>query len=177
MWRGRVAVAGFSKRVRQFFQALGANVTLEDGRYISTHLTEPEQKLFFAMDVADQCHSIRTAYAIERFAIEDKAGVDREFLIRCALLQDVGRVKGDMSIFGKVVAVLAAEVFPSVGRWLESRGSRLMYVYKHHAELSGKKLQGIGLYKEAKIVAKHHSPPSHKDPKELKLLRLADEKS
>ena len=170
-------LTGFSKRVRQFFQALGAKLTLEDGRYISTHLTAAEQKLFFAMDVEDQCHSLRTAYAIERFAIEDKAGVDREFLIRCALLHDVGRVKGDMSILGKVAAVLASDYFPGVGAMLERRGSRLMYVYKHHAELSGKKLQEIGLFKEAKIVVRHHSPPSPNDPKELKLLRLADEKS
>ena len=170
-------VAGFLKRVRQFFRALSANLTVEDARYISEHLKAAEQKLFFAMDVTDQCHSIRTAYLIERYAIEDKQGIDREFLIRCALLHDVGRVKGDMGILGKVAAVLATEVFPSVGRWLERRGSRLMYVYKHHAELSAKKLQGVGLFKEAKIVARHHSPPSTNDPKELKLLRLADEKS
>ncbi|MBQ9477955.1 MAG: HD domain-containing protein [Selenomonadaceae bacterium] len=165
------------KRVRQFFRALNSQLTIEDGRYISTHLTAEEQKLFFAMDVTDQCHSLRTAYAIERFAIDDKQGVDREFLIRCALLHDVGRVKGDMSIVGKAAAVLASEVFPGAGAWLERRGSRLMYVYKHHAELGAKKLQDIGLFREAKIVAKHHSPPSPDDPKELKLLRLADEKS
>lgn len=165
------------KRARQFFRALGARVTVEDARYISNHLTAAEQKLFFAMDAVDQCHSLRTAYAIERFAIEGKAGVDREFLIRCALLHDVGRVKGDMGIMGKVLSVLATEFFPSVGEWMERRGSRLIYVYKHHAELSGKKLQEIGLFREAKIVARHHSPPSPNDPKELKLLRLADEKS
>lgn len=152
-------------------------MTVDDARYISNHLSATEQKLFFSMDVADQCHSLRTAYAIERYAIEGKAGVDREFLIRCALLHDVGRKKGDMSISGKVLAVLAMEFFPMLGEWMERRGSQLIYIYKHHAELSGKKLQEIGLFREAKIVAKHHSPPSPNDPKELKLLRLADEKS
>ena len=170
-------MAEMLKRARQFFRALGSRVTVEDAQYISKHLTATEQKLFFSMDVIDQCHALRTAYAIERFAIEDKAGVDREFLIRCALLHDVGRVRGDMGITGKVIAVLATEFFPSIGQWMERRGSRLIYVYKHHAELSGKKLQDIGLFREAKIVARHHSPPSPNDPKELKLLRLADEKS
>ena len=165
------------KRARQFFRALGSRVTVDDAQYISKHLTAAEQKLFFAMDVIDQSHSLRTAYAIERFAIDDKAGIDREFLIRCALLHDVGRVKGDMGITGKVIAVLATEFFPTLGAWMERRGSQLIYVYKHHAEMSGKKLQGIGLYREAKIVAKHHAPSSPNDPKELKLLRLADEKS
>ena len=170
-------MAGFLKRVRQFFRAIGSHLTVEDGRYISVHLNAAEQKLFFAMDELDQCHSLRTAYAIERFAIQDKQDIEREFLIRCALLHDVGRVKGDMSLFGKVFAVLVTEFFPSMADDLELKGNRLIHVYRHHAEIGAQKLQGIGLFKEAKIVAKHHSPPSPNDPKELKLLRLADDKS
>lgn len=165
------------KRVRQFFRALNARLTVEDGQYIAAHLKKSEQKLFFEMDVIDQCHAIRTAYAIERFAIEDKQNIDREFLIRCALLHDIGRVKGDMSLLGKVLAVLVTELLPSTADRLERKGNHLLYVYRHHAEIGAKKLQKIGLYKEAKIVARHHSPPSPNDPKELKLLRLADEKS
>ena len=170
-------MAGILKRVRQFFRAIGAQLTVEDGRYISTHLNAAEQKLFFAMDEIDQCHAIRTAYAIERFAIQDKQDIDREFLIRCALLHDVGRMKGDMNIFGKVFAVLMTEFLPSMADNLELKGNRVIYVYRHHAELGAKKLQEIGLFREAKIVAKHHFPSSPNDPKELKLLRLADDKS
>ena len=170
-------MTGILKRVRQFFRAIGAQLTVEDGRYISTHLNAAEQKLFFAMDEIDQCHAIRTAYAIERFAIQDKQDIDREFLIRCALLHDVGRMKGDMNIFGKVFAVLMTEFLPSMADNLELKGNRVIYVYRHHAELGAKKLQEIGLFREAKIVAKHHFPSSPNDPKELKLLRLADDKS
>lgn len=152
-------------------------MTVEDGRYIATHLNAAEQKLFFAMDEIDQCHAIRTAYAIERFAIQDKQDIDREFLIRCALLHDVGRMKGDMNLPGKIFAVLVTEFFPSFADNLELKGNRVIYVYRHHAELGAKKLQEIGLFREAKIVAKHHFPPLPNDPKELKLLRLADDKS
>ena len=163
------------KRIRQFFRAMTAKITPEDGKYLAAHLNAEEQKLFFAMSTADQYHSLRTAYTIERLVIEDKHGIDREFLIRCALLHDVGRVKGDMGIFGKIFTVLVTELMPSFADKLELRGNRLMFVYRHHAEMSGRKLQKIGLFKEAKIVAKHHSPPTAEDPYELKLLRLADE--
>ena len=156
---------------------MNAKLTSDDNKYISTHLSTQEQKFFFAMDVVDQYHSIHVAYTIERFAIEDKKGIDREFLIRCALLHDIGRVKGDMTVWGKVFAVIVTSLFPSLADRLEYKGNHVIYVYRHHAEIGAKKLQGIGLYKEAKIIARHHAPPSADDPHELKLLRIADDKN
>ena len=161
-------------RVLQFVRAVTARVSVEDGKYISTHLNADEQKIFFAMSVADQVHSLRTAYTVERLIIEDKRGVDREFLIRCALLHDVGRRNGDLTIKGKVFAVLITSIAPKFAERLEINGNRALYVYHHHAELGARKLQQIGLFKEAKIIAKHHAKPKPDDPLELKLLRLAD---
>ena len=161
-------------RVLQFVRAVTARVSVEDGKYISTHLNADEQKIFFAMSVADQVHSLRTAYTVERLIIEDKRGVDREFLIRCALLHDVGRRNGDLTIKGKIFAVLVTTFAPKFADRLEINGNRALYVYHHHAELGARKLQQIGLFKEAKIIAKHHAPPKSDDPLELKLLRLAD---
>lgn len=162
------------KRIKQFVQAVTARVTVDDGKYISTHLNAEEQKLFFAMSVADQAHSLRTAYRVERLVIEDKRGVDREFLIRCALLHDVGRRNGDLTIAGKVFVVLITNIAPKFAERLEVNGNHALYVYHHHAELGAQKIQRIGLFKEAKIIAKHHAPPKTEDPLELKLLRLAD---
>ena len=165
------------KRVKQFFKALTAKISAEDGKYISAHLNADEQKLFFAMSIPDQFHSLQVAYTIERFVIEDKKNIDREFLIRCALLHDCGRVRGDMSIAGKVFTVLVTNLFPTFADKLELGGNKLIYIYRHHAEIGARKLQKLSLYKEAKIIARHHSPPTEKDPKELKLLRLADEEN
>ena len=164
-------------RIKQFVRAVTAKVTVDDGKYISAHLSAEEQKLFFAMSVADQCHSLRTAYKVERLIIEDKRGVDREFLIRCALLHDVGRQAGDLTIRGKIFVVLITSLAPRFAERLEINGNRALYVYHHHAELGAQKIQRIGLFKEAKIIAKHHAPPKPDDPIELKLLRLADNES
>ena len=161
-------------RSLQFVRALTARVSVDDGQYISAHLNAEEQKIFFSMSVADQVHSLRTAYTIERLIIEDKRGVNREFLIRCALLHDVGRRAGDLTTMGKVFAVLVTSFAPKFAERLEINGNRSLYVYHHHAQLGAQKLQKIGLFKEAKIIAKHHAPPKPDDPFELKLLRLAD---
>ena len=161
-------------RIKQFIRAVTARVTVEDGKYISAHLNADEQKIFFAMSVADQAHSLRTAYTIERLVIEDKRGVDKEFLIRCALLHDTGRKAGDLTIKGKIFVVLITTCAPKFAERLELNVNRALYVYHHHAELGAQKLQRLGLFKEAKIIAKHHAPPKPDDPLELKLLRMAD---
>ena len=162
------------KRIWQFVRAVTARVSVDDGKYIATHLNADEQKIFFAMSIPDQCHSLRTAYTIERLIIEDKRGVDREFLIRCALLHDVGRKAGDLTTMGKIFVVLVTSIAPQFAERLELNGNRALYVYHHHAELGAQKIQRIGLFKEAKIIAKHQSPPKSNDPIELKLLRFAD---
>ena len=161
-------------RVKQFIRAVTARVTVDDGKYISAHLNTEEQKLFFAMSVADQAHCLRTAYRVERLVIEDQRGVNREFLIRCALLHDVGRLAGDLTILGKIFVVLITSIAPKFAERLEINGNHELYVYHHHAELGAQKIQRIGLFKEAKIIAKHHAPPKPEDPLELKLLRVAD---
>ena len=158
----------------QFVRAVTARVSVDDGKYISAHLNSEEQKIFFAMSVVDQVHSLRTAYTIERLIIEDKRDIDREFLIRCALLHDVGRRDGDLTIAGKIFVVLITSIAPKFAERLELNGNHELYIYHHHAEIGARKLQQIGLFKEAKIISKHHAPPKPDDPIELKLLRLAD---
>ena len=165
------------KRIMQFVRAVTARVTVEDGKYISARLNAEEQKIFFAMSVADQAHCLRTAYKVERLVIEDKHGVDKEFLIRCALLHDTGRRAGDLTIRGKIFVVLITKFAPKFAERLEINGNRELYIYHHHAEIGARKLQQMGLFKEAKIIAKHHAPPKPDDPLELKLLRLADNAS
>lgn len=165
------------KRGKQFFRALFAKITLDDRQYISKHLDGAEQKLFFAMSTIDQYHSLKVAYTIEKFVIEDKENIDRKFLIRCALLHDIGRVNGDLNIFQKVFVVLITKFAPNFAEKLERRGNHAIYIYNHHAEIGARKLQKINLFREAKVIARHHSPPEKDDSDELKLLRLADEKN
>ena len=165
------------KRARQFYRALTADISIEDQKYLMAHLKPNEQELFFKMGLIDQFHSLQVAYTIERLIIQDKQGVDREFLIRCALLHDIGKINVKTSVWDKVFAVLVTTFFPRLADELELKGNRTIYIYRNHAELGGQKLQQMGMIQEAKIIARHHSPPRADDSKELKLLRLADEEN
>lgn len=165
------------KRARQFFRALTADISIEDEKYLMTHLNRQEQEIFMKMGLIDQFHSLQVAYTIERLIIDGKQGVDKEFLIRCALLHDIGKIDVKTSVWDKVFAVLVMTFIPKIADTLELRGNRAIYIYRNHAELGGQKLQKMGLFQEAKLIARHHSPPRADDSKELKLLRLADDEN
>ncbi len=165
------------KRIKQFFRAVTAEISIDDEKYVMAHLKPKEQELFFALGTVDQYHSLKVAYTIERLIIEDKQGIDREFLIRCALLHDIGKANRRVGIGGKIFAVLVMTFAPKWADDLELKGNDAIYVYRNHAEIGAQKLQRMGLFPEAKIIARHHSPPRDDDSRELKLLRIADDEN
>ncbi len=165
------------KRAKQFYRALTAKISIDDEKYIMAHLNAVEQKLFFALSDIDQYHSLKVAYTIERLIIQDKTGIDREFLIRCALLHDIGKADGKMTIRDKIFTVLVTTFAPRIADELEINGNNAIYIYRNHAEIGARKLQRLGLFNEAKIIARHHSPPRDDDSRELKLLKIADDEN
>lgn len=171
------------KRIKQFAQALRARITPADRTFIGEYLTHREQELFYGMSVQDQFHCRRTAIDILRLAA-GRTDVDPRFLVRCALLHDVGRRWGDVSTWDKVFAVMLHYFIPGQSRrWAkEGQGSILdnlrnaLHVSYYHPLRGGSMLQGIGTEPELmEIVISHHQPAAPDDPVALLLLRQADD--
>ena len=172
------------QRVRQFLRALRAEISAGDRRYVSEYLSEAEQELFYAMHEIDQYHALHVAHTAEQLA-EDFPRAERRFLLRCALLHDVGRVKGDLDLWGKVFCVLMVGCFPNCSRnygkaqcvRLWDKPAHALYVYYHHAEIGAEKLRQIGVAKEAALIERHHRMEMPGDSLELRLLREADKRN
>ena len=170
-------------RVGQFFRAMGARLTEEDLCYIRKHLPPEGQTLFFRMNLADQYHALRVAHTAEALADQRAERPDREFLIRCALLHDVGRTREDMGVFGKVFAVLMHSFAPNASKRWARKGKRhiyeypghVMHVYYHHPAIGAELLEEAGFLEEAAVVRFHHRPPEAGDSLVLQILRKADE--
>ena len=169
-------------RVGQFWRALTAQVTAEELAFVESCLPEGARPLFLAMHKADQRHVLNVAYTALELS-EGRQDIDRDFLLRCCLLHDVGRVKGTMDVWGKVWGVLAEKLLsPSLRRRLENhraehfwqRPGLALYVYRCHAEIGAEKLMALGLHREAGLIRLHHAPENADDPEELKILRRAD---
>src|SRR4030042_6136121 len=84
--------------VRRFLRALRARVDPAERQVITDNLTPAQQRLFWAMMVQDQRHSLDVLYTLQRRGCQDQD------LLLAALLHDVG--KGDVRLWHRVLYVL-----------------------------------------------------------------------
>lgn len=169
------------KRVQQFVRAVTQRMSETDYDFVRTHLPKEALPLFLAMHPADQVHVRNVAHTAMKMAEErGLAAEQQDFLLRCALLHDVGRVKGDLNIMGKVMAVLMTHYLPKLSAAWQKRADPVghaLYVYRHHPAIGAEKLKAIGLTQEAAVIAHHHEKEQAGDSEVLKILRAADEQN
>jgi len=174
----------FCRRIHQFYTAVRAAVHPEDQVFLKKYLSEQEQKLFAEMGSPEQRHCLDVAYTAIQLAAKEPE-IDKGLLVRCALLHDIGKTKGDIPVRYKVLTVLVDQFFPGKARELARQSvagdprdfRHALYIYYYHGELGREKLLAMHLSELAEIVGKHHKAPTEKDPLELLLLRRADEQN
>lgn len=154
-------------RAGQFFRAVFAKITDSDKEYIKKNLPQKGEKLFFEMATFDQAHALAVARTIKTL---DYAG-DMNFLIRVALLHDVGRT--NVSVLGKVFCVLMNAISKKLAKKL-AKYLRSLYVYYNHPQIGAELLKAAGFTKEAEIIRLHHTDTENA-PVELVLLKKADD--
>lgn len=173
------------QRIRQFYRALTAHISEKDREFIDRSIPAVARGLFYQMHPADQYHALHVAKTALQLVDKSNLTIDRSMLLRCALLHDVGRVKGDLDIWGKVLTVLLTHYAPAFARRIARKDcasfwdkpGHALYVYYHHPEIGAAKLRAIGLAEEAAIVSRHHQAASSGDSAVLTILRQADEKN
>jgi len=171
-------------RVKQVVAALTARITLEDQVFVSRYLTTAEQKLFWGMNLPDQRHVLNVAQTALQLA-QYQQKLDVNLLVKCALLHDVGKTKGDVSTIDKIITVMGHKLLPGWAKqWGRlGRGNKLanirhaFYIYYHHGERSSTMLKEIDSNSQmVEIVARHHKAPADDDPLELIILRESDDR-
>ena len=171
-----------SKRIKQVVAALTARITEKDRKFVEQYLGSNEAAFFWQMNLPDQRHALNVAYTALVLAAETE-GFNQQLLLKCALLHDVGKVKGDVSTADKIITVILDKFVP---RWSRSwgrlgRGGKIenlrhaVYIYYHHAARGAAMLKAAGICSQVTdIVARHHEAPAAGEPPELRLLRTAD---
>lgn len=173
------------QRIHQFVRALFGRLDAEDHIFVQSYLSPAEQRLFYDMHEADQYHAFRVALTAKELytKLECMDSDTYILLIRCALLHDIGRVKGTADVWGKVLAVLTYRFFPSAisyfirmkdGHHIGGRIGMALYVYASHPSIGADKLRTIGDVKEAEIIQYHQKKPAPEDSLVLSILKQAD---
>lgn len=111
------------KRVKQVVAAVTAEITPEDRLFVNQYLNKQEQTLIWGMNLPDQRHVLNVAYTALTLA-ENQKNIDLNLLVTCALLHDVGKVKGDVSTVDKIVNVIGHKVSPSWAKNGETRAGQ-----------------------------------------------------
>ena len=125
-----------------------------------------ERPLFAALGPADQDHSIRVARVVEA---ELQQGVvddtDREWIVRAALLHDVGKSATHLGAVDRAVATLLGWAGRGrvQARWSDAGGRRgAIAGYLSYPEVGADMLRRVG--SDSRVVAwaaEHHRSPAH----------------
>lgn len=172
------------KRIKKFFSALAAEVRETENELILSYLTKKEQDLFFQMSIVDQRHALDVCYHVEK-SLKKKGYHDKspemQLLRKAALLHDVGKRAGELSILDRVIIVLVDRFWPGqVEIWaIEGRGSffqnrrHACYIAINHSGLGATMLRQINCDSELiDLVAYHHHPEI--EDWRVKVLQAAD---
>ncbi len=161
-------------RGRQFFVALTATgLSQADRDLVEQYLSPAQQELFARMSHGDQQH----AAAVAR-ALIDEGWVDSE-LIQAALLHDVGKAGGGLSLGYRVAIVLLRAFWPAGLKWMAATDSgwrRPFYVHQQHPEIGAQRAADTGSSTRVVELIRHHQSPVRNGPysRELGILQIAD---
>lgn len=131
-----------------------------------------EQELFFRLQISEQKHCINVAYAIRDKEITPK----KEYLIKLALLHDIGKIKLKLTPIDKAMIVILDKV--TKGKARKYTRYKKIKVYYHHGEMGYELLKEIGGYDEhfLEIIRKHHCK-GNKDDTLLMILQKWDDRN
>lgn len=117
-------------RLRQFFSALRASLSVDERALVAGVLSPAELQLFERMPIFDQRHCLDVYYTLVR------GGYTDGFLLRAALIHDCGKVGDD----GQTIPLMYYGVFVVMQRcvprwyaWAARRGGGLLRPFAIHA--------------------------------------------
>lgn len=160
------------QRFRQLITALQAKIYPADIEVVSRYLNCREQELFYSMDTVDQRHCLDVAASCISNLRQHPKVLNYELLLKAALLHDVGKQAGDLSIPDRVSIVLLKTFAPQYYEKAARNPAKPYYISVNHAAIGAERCRYAGCSEElVHLVAHHHTGGSGA---ELELLIIAD---
>jgi len=174
-------VTVIANRLKQLIQALRAKMTEENIALINKYLSGREKDLFNRLDLPTRKHCVLVAGKCLELSPVYK--VEPRLMAKAALLHDIGKGSGNMSIIDRSLTAALDFFCPWLLRKLARPGRgnifrnfrHAAYIYLHHPALGADLLKLTGTEPMLiELTALHHQAAKKDDPPELELLRKAD---
>ncbi|MEW6697843.1 MAG: HD domain-containing protein [Bacillota bacterium] len=167
-------------RILQFCHALFSCVRPRDIDFLKKHLSATELSLFFTMDLPTQTHCLRVARTCLKLLPQDPQ-VNKELLLKAALLHDVGKpanlIKTKDKVLIVIMTTLAPQLYDKILRQKRFGGHFLQAATAHarHPSAGAAIARRANLHPEVVyLIENHHRLAVAGEPPELKILRQAD---
>lgn len=178
-------VGRITYRFRQFWNALISNPHDNDLEMVRRVLTPAQMDLFNCMQPGEQAHSIQV---LKQICATENISNDSQFndLLVAALLHDVGKCRYRLSLWERVIIVLAKALIPGkVAEWGEGRPTRWKRVFvisERHPEWGAQMAAEVGTAPLAVELIRDHQNYIQGDTVSLKeqllrRLQVADQNS
>jgi len=153
-------------RSRQVLHALRPRIAPDELDFARGMLSEPEARLFFAMERRDQRHALEVAGRL-RGSTDDRA------VLVAALLHDCG--KGSVPVWLRILNVLSPAIVGLMASSSDNGWRGAAYRLCHHAELGAEMAQGAGCAPSTVRLIQGEVEPQ--EAWQFDLLRAADDAS
>lgn len=165
-------------RIKQFIKCLFAKINEKDRKFINEYLDEKEKLLFYKLPVYDVKHSVNVAKDIfnnEPIYKLDKININKDEIIKSAILHDIGKLYNPLNPIDKSLLVLLNSFTKGKIKKYSGKSSKI-YIFFNHGEegykmLSGKKYSNEFLY----TIRNHHNYTEKS--KWLDILRKYDDRN
>ncbi|GLC30486.1 HDIG domain-containing metalloprotein [Clostridium omnivorum] len=161
-------------RVKQFFWAITAKMSLEDINFIKSYLNSSEVELFNTLTGYEQKHSVNVAMDVKETC--RAKNMNSYNMIRVALLHDIGKTQARLNPIEKSIFVIINKL--SKGRLKNIKTLKKVEKYYNHGEIGYRILKECGKYDDRflYLIENHHNKSIVGD-KELEILIESDDKN
>lgn len=160
-------------RIKQFYLSLTAKMSEDDISFIKAYLDEKEQRLFKQLQVGEQKHCVNVAYDIKNKT--KHMDLDMDYLMRLALLHDIGKTKAKLTPIHKAIFVVLDAL--TKGKLKAKSKNEKVNVYYNHGEIGAQMLKELGGYDKIFLERVNHHHCNNENDKILSILQEWDNKN
>ena len=160
-------------RVKQFYWSMVSKINDEDIDFLKMHLETYELQLFNQLPTYDQKHCVNVARDVKATCNQRK--LQAKYLIKVALLHDIGKIYNSMNPIDKSIMVIMHKI--TNGKIKAHKKIKNVNTYYNHGDIGYNLLRKYGYDDRFLFLVKNHHNDNITDDIELELLKECDDRN